>query len=63
LACTSFKGLRSESERFLFLGDCGCSIELGGYVTGEEMSGIVMLGGEEGKSPPSVEDPVGKRLV
>jgi hypothetical protein len=46
---TSLRGSRTWSERFLFFGDKACGRELGGYATGEDMSGMVYAGGDEGK--------------
>ena len=47
---TSLSGSRVSSGRFLFFGDGARGIdELGGYATGDETRGIVVVGGEEGK--------------
>ena len=48
LCGTSFSGLRSASDRFLFFGVVLTGNELAGYTGGEDMSG--MAGGEDGKT-------------
>lgn len=61
---TSFRGLRVSVERFRFLGVVACGIdELGGYAIGDEMGGMVNIGGEEDKASVSPRVFMGVRSV